>query len=163
MKRSLYYLLPDAGHASQLCKDLSKTAIPQQDIHVVAEDGVDIKGVNDIHRASERDSGFIMEWLLWRIDLAVFGIAFVFLVLAVFLAPLSWLILPLIVMAITFAVGLVFVLRLPNVHLDEFIDAIKHGEVLVVVDVPTRQVAEVGHRIHRQHPEVITGGVCWHV
>lgn len=63
----------------------------------------------------------------------------------------------------TFLAGLFFVLRVPNVHWDEFRTAIEHGEVLVMVDVPVLRLVEINRKVHRRHPEAVTGGVGWHV
>jgi hypothetical protein len=76
--------------------------------------------------------------------------------------PGVWLVLPVTIMIGSFVSGLMFVLRLPNVHLDEFRSALQHGEVLLMIDVPLSEVESMDHRVHRKHPEVVTGGVCWH-
>jgi hypothetical protein len=47
------------------------------------------------------------------------------------------------------------------VHLGEFRDALAHGEVLLMVDVPRGRVSEVEDRVHRHHPEATVGGVGW--
>lgn len=49
----------------------------------------------------------------------------------------------------------------PDVHLTEFTDALAHGEVLLMVDVPGSRVAEVEDFIHQRYPESVVGGVGW--
>ena len=72
-----------------------------------------------------------------------------------------WILIPFTLMAVTFLVGSFFTLHLPNAHLDEFKSAIKHGEILLMVDVPLRQVKPLEDFIHHQHPEAVVGGVGW--
>ena len=84
-------------------------------------------------------------------------------VVILFWAPSYWLIAPLAVMAATFLAGMVFVLRIPNVHLDEFKEAIKHGEVLMMVDVPLSKVKQISRYIRQRHSEAVTAGSCWQI
>ena len=163
MKRRLYYLLPDTSHAEKLVEDLSDTAISKQDIHAVVKDNFRLNGIDDVHAATENDQDYFVEWFLWRINLAIFFVALIAFVVILVWSPGLWLILPLVIMIGAFVSGLMFVLRLPNVHLNEFRPALQHGEVLLMIDVPPSDVEKVDHRVHRKHPEVVTGGVCWHV
>ncbi len=52
-------------------------------------------------------------------------------------------------------------LKVPDVHLTEFTDALSHGEVLLMVDVPSRRVAEIENFIYHRFPEAVVGGVGW--
>ena len=163
MKRRLYYLLPDALHAEKLVEDLGGMAVSKQDVHAVVKDDQSLNGIDDIHSATENDQDYFVEWFLWRINLALFFVALVAFVAILVWSPGMLLILPVVIMIGTFASGLIFVLRLPNVHLNEFQPALQHGEVLLMIDVPPSEVESMDHRVHRKHPEVVTGGVCWHV
>jgi hypothetical protein len=40
---------------------------------------------------------------------------------------------------------------------------LRHGEVVVMVDVPADRVHEVEGMVSRQHPEAGVGGVGWHI
>ncbi|WP_455222952.1 hypothetical protein [Kaarinaea lacus] len=57
--------------------------------------------------------------------------------------------------------GALFALKIPNAHVSEIKSALKHGEVLLVVDARKQQVHSVVNGLHRKHPEVVTGGVGW--
>jgi len=163
MKRRLYYLLPDTSHAEKLVEDLRDTPISKQDVHAVIKDNLRLNGIEDVKLTTENDRDYFVEWFLWRINLALFFVALIAFVAILVWSPGLWLILPLVIMIGTFASGLMFVLRLPNVHLNEFRPALLHGEVLLMIDVPPSEVESMDHRVHRKHPEVVTGGVCWHV
>ena len=163
MKRRLYYLLPDTSHAEKLVEDLGDTTILKQDVHAVAKDSIPLNGIEDVHGLTENDRDYFVEWFLWRINLALFFVALISFVAILIWSPGVWLIPPFAIMLGTFVSGLMFVLRLPNVHLDEFRPALQHGEVLLMIDVPPSDVEQVDHHVHRKHPEVVTGGVCWHV
>ena len=66
---------------------------------------------------------------------------------------------PIVIMAANFLIGARFA-HLPNTHLDEFRDALAHGETLLMVDVVEDRVAELEKRVHQHHPEATVGGVC---
>jgi pheromone shutdown protein TraB len=50
---------------------------------------------------------------------------------------------------------------MPMVHLDEFHDALRHGELLLMVDVSRDCVEDVEELMRRRHPEAVTGGSVW--
>ncbi len=163
MMRRLFFLLPDNNQASKLAVELERdAAIKQQDIHAMSRDEAHIDGVADVHNMHEPDKDAIIEWWGWRINLAAFFIALLGFV-AMLWSPSWWLIVPASIMAVTFVAGLVFVLRLPQVHSGEFFSALRHGEILMMVDVKPSQVNTVSRYVHRKHPEAVTGGVGWHV
>ena len=66
-----------------------------------------------------------------------------------------------IVMVVTFVLGDLFATFMPRVHLREFEDALSHGEVLLMIDVPSQQVAEIEARVLHHHPAAIPGGASW--
>ena len=163
MKRQLYYLLPDVGHTQQLCEDLQALNIHENSLTAVMQEKSEIKGIHAVHGVNETDRGFFLEWFLWRLNLTVFALAVLVFVGYVVWQPSYWIIVPLVVMAMTFVVGMYFSIRVPNVHWNEFCSAIRHGEIALIVDVPVSQVRQVDSVVHRRHPEAVNGGVCWKV
>ncbi len=163
MKRRLYYLLPDSSDVEKLLNDLEGSVISKQDVHAVAKEELNLNSLDDIQSPTETDRDYFVEWFLWRINLALFFVALIAFVVVLLWHPGIWLILPTVIMIGTFVTGLLFVLRMPNVHLNEFRPALQHGEVLLMIDVPTAEITQVDQLVHRKHPEVVTGGVCWHL
>jgi len=163
MKRRLYYLLPDSSDAEKLVNELAGSVISKQDIHAVAKDKLRLNNIDDIQASNENDRDYIVEWFLWRINLALFFVALMALVAILIWNPGIWLTLPLTIMMGTFVSGLLFVLRMPNVHMNEFRTALQHGEVLLMIDVSAADIKHVDQLVHRKHPEAVTGGVCWHL
>jgi len=159
--RRLYYLLPTTQQAEQMCADLCYAQIATQQLHAVVRNASTIRGVADIHTMDEIDRDEQLERKVWAANLLLFFLALLIFIALLLFAPSSWLLVPLLLMLITFGAGCYFALRVPNVHLREFIPALAHGEVLMMVDVPATKMVDVDHLVHRQHPEAITGGVCW--
>lgn len=163
MKRRLYFVVPNNQKASQLAADLELDAsISQKNIHAMARDTRPITGVNSVQSMNDTDRDARIEWWGWRINLALFFCALMVFVVMLIWSPGSWLFAPLSIMVGTFVSGLVFALHLPKVHLSEFFSAVRHGEVLMMVDVRITQVYDICRYIRQRHPEAITGGVCWH-
>ena len=161
MKRRLYYLFPDSTHAQTLDQELSSLAVPGMRVHALVDQPTPFSGRVDVHRVSERDRDSLLERRLWRINLGVFFLGLLVFVAMLVSAPSWWLLIPLLIMAASFAIGAGFTLRVPNVHQAEFSQAVAHGEVLMMVDVPTAELNKVDHHIHRLHPEAVSGGVGW--
>ena len=102
--------------------------------------------------------------MLWDGNLVVFFTAMLVLAILAYLQlAWYWLLLPVAVMVITFLLGEEFTRRVPGVHLSEFRDALRHGEILLMIDVPVSAVQQVEDLVHRHHPEAVTGGVRWQV
>jgi len=133
-------------------------------MHVIAAQGIDLEGLPAASRSQRKDPDALLETILWDGNLVLFFIALLLLAVLVLLqVSVYWLILPVVVMLASFAAGVQFTHRIPNVHLSEFTDALHHQEILLMIDVPAGQVARVEELVHRHHPEAVTGGVGWHV
>lgn len=164
MKRRLYFLLPDTGHTQSVVNDLKVFGINIDAIHTLAKPGVDLSGLPVATNRQRTDSGARLETILWDGNLAIFCIALLLLITLAFIGfSWFWLLIPVAVMLVTFVTGVVFTSRVPNVHLSEFRDAMRHGEILLTVDVPLWQVERVESLVHKHHPEAVAGGVGWHV
>lgn len=164
MKRRLYFLLPDTEHARAVVSELEARGVERNFMHAIAGRGGDVNGLPVASRMQCDDLGARIEQYLWGGNLALFFLALIALVvLALLPLPWWWLLLPAGIMLATFLTGLEFVMHTPNVHLAEFQSAMRHREILLMIDVPARQVAEVEEMVHRRHPEAIAGGVGWSV
>jgi hypothetical protein len=161
MNRRLYFLLPDRAHALSVVNELAGSGLDLEQMHALAGEQVSLEGLPEASDAQRHDLARHLETFLWDSNLVVFGVALgALLTLGLSSGLTAWLLLPLAIMLASFLAGLRFT-RLPNVHLDEFRDALSHGEILLMVDVPVARVADIENRVHRHHPEAAVGGVGW--
>lgn len=161
MLRRLYFVLPDATSSAATIADLREAGIDPGHLRIATRDPdrLRIEGV-EIHGA-RIDRGEWIERSLWNANLLVFAAAAVaFIGLWLSQGTTLWLILPAAVMAATFGAGLRFT-RVPNTHLREFADALNHGELVLMADVPPARVAEIEALLQRRHPDAVVGGVGW--
>lgn len=164
MKRRLYFLLPDIKHTHAVINDLKVFGIETKAIHTLSKPGIDLSSLPVATRKQRRDTDARLETILWDGNLAIFFIALVILFVMAYIGlDWLWLLPPIAVMLVTFVIGLVFTSQVPNVHLSEFQDAMRHGEILLMIDVPLWQVKQVEALVHKHHPEAVTGGVGWHI
>ncbi len=163
MKRRLYFLFPDADHTRIVIDELHEAGIDTKHMHAMARDGVDVQSLPPATARQRRDVCCRVENLLWNANLVVFGIALAALAFAAWQSSWTGALAALTVLAATFFVGERFAATIPRAHLHEFREAIAHGEVLLMVDVPPERVAEVEDIVHRRHPEAVVGGVGWSV
>lgn len=65
------------------------------------------------------------------------------------------------VMAVTCFSAAFYAMRVPETSLAEFRGALSHDEILLMVDVPRSQVAEIEDLIRHRHPSAQAGGSSW--
>lgn len=160
MLRRVFFLLPDTEHAQRVVDDLIDRGINKRYIHAIAR-GVDLKTLPEATERQKRDTAFRLEWFLWNANLALFLVALIAFISSLMSAELLWLAASSLIMLVTFIAGEQFVVRVPDVHLTEFTDALSHGEVLLMIDVPGRRVAEIEDFVHHRYPVACVGGVGW--
>lgn len=162
MNQRLYFLIPDREHAASIINELSQQGFDRDAIHTLAGKGLSNAGLPDSDAHQREDFAARLEFWSWRVNMAVFFLA-AFACLLMLLAQAGlWLLLPVAIMVASFTLGERFT-RLPNTHLNEFRDALKHGEILLMVDTPVARVNEVEYRVHGRHPEAIAGGSSWNI
>jgi len=161
MKRRLYFLFSDTGQARTAVADLVGIGVDPGHMHVLARPGVDLSGLPPATERQRRDILKRLEMTIWNGNLALFGIAFAGLFLAAVFGSVIGVLLAAAVMIASFVSGALFTLRLPTTHLDEFHEAIRHGELLLMVDVSRDCVEDVEELMRRRHPEAVTGGSVW--
>ena len=160
MNRRLYFLAPDAEHAQGIVEDLESAGISHEDIHAVSRSTELLRDLPAATHAQEQDRGLYLECGLWNLNLAVFAISIALLAVLLIKGLTGWAIIPLAIAISTFVVGLLFT-RVPNAHLNEFRDALHHGEILLMIDTPRDRVAEIEDLVHHRHPGAVVGGVGW--
>ena len=164
MERRLYFLLPDAAHARTAVAKLETNGIERKYMHVIAAQGIDLKGLPIASPNQRMDLGARLETIFWDGNLVLFFLALMAMIVLILMNISGfWLLVPASIMLTTFLVGVGFTKYLPNVHLSEFTEALHHQEILLMVDVPVGQVALIEKLIHHNHPEAVTGGVGWHI
>lgn len=162
MKRRLYFLFPDPVHARHAVDNLLDGAgVDARHIHAIAQREGRMARLPHPTLPQRGDLAARLESLLWNGNLVLFGIALAGLLVALYQGAMGWAVVALLVMAITFIGGFLFTYRIPHVHLDEFRDALSHGEILVMVDVPVERVKAVEDFIHHRYPEAVPGGASW--
>jgi len=161
MYRRLYFLLPDREHALAVVNELAANGIREEHMHAVADQQLPLTGLPNTTIRQKHDAGRRVEKLLWNANLTVFGLALGgFITLIILYGLTGWLLVCIATMIATFLAGLGFT-HVPNTHLDEFRDAIAHGEILLMIDTEESRVADIENRVHRHHPEATVGGVGW--
>ena len=161
MYRRLYFLVPGRTQALSVIEDLTRQGIKLDHIHTLADKRTRTDGLPQASQRQENDAGGRLEKILWNGNLISFALAFGCLIFLLITQNLNWwLLLPTSVMAVNFVAGLKFS-NMPSTHLGEFRDALAHGEILLLVDVPENRVSDIERSVHRHHPEAAIGGVSW--
>ena len=161
MLRRLFFLFPDEPHAQRVVDKLVSLDIPEQRIHALARD--ELRTLPQATQRQKNDTAFYLEKLLWKANLAVFTLAFITFIIAVIAGEFVWSMISLALMAVTFIAGEQFVVHVPDVHLSEFSDALSHGEILLMIDLPLNRVTEIEDFVHHKYPEAAVGGVGWSI
>ncbi len=163
MLRRLYFLFPSPQEALAAVDELVINGTPRNHMHALARPDVDL---TDLPPATERQRNGMRARLahaFWRADLLVFAVALLGLIIALLLAHAGWALALVVIMALCFAAGAIYAIALPEMEPQEFVPALRHGEVLLLVDAPADQVATIESTIHRHHPSAVAGGSSWSV
>lgn len=159
--RRLYFIVPDEPQAVKLVADLEAAGVERRQIHALAGKGASLQTLPPASERQRRDMVWHLERLLWTGNLGLFAVATAGLMVSLLFDSATGAFLSAAVMAASFIAGFLFATRVPDVHLDEFRGVLAHPEVLLMVDVPKRRVAEIEEMVSRRHPEATAGGAGW--
>lgn len=161
MYRRLYLSFPTRSQALRAVADLQGAGIPTGHMHAVAKEGTDLAGLPRATDGQRHDRVWRLERLFWYGNLGIFALAVVGLAAALVAGSPAGMVASLLVMLATFVAGERFAVKLPHAHLADLRIPLEHGEVVLLVDIPFRQVRQVEHLIAERHPEIGVGGVGW--
>ena len=158
MKRRLYFLLPDVASATRTANDLLLARIEDRRMHFLAKRGTDL---GELHEAS----------YLFKTDLVRgAGIGFALGVLGgVVLGSIivnhppegthpglaAAMIATILGAVIGMWMGSMAAIAVPNSRLKPFQDEVSRGKVLLILDVPYRDVERIRGIVSSRHPEVV--------
>lgn len=161
MKRRLYFLFPKASQVRDVIVQLNGLDLESSHMHTIARDKSLLEDLPQATKLQRNDVVRRIEWISWNANLVIFLTALLGLVVAMYSGSTPWALACVMIMAVTFALGEWFIDHVPNAHLNEFRDALAHGEILLMVDVPRWRVKEIEDYVHKRHPEAAVGGVGW--
>lgn len=161
MFRRLYFLLPNAKLTQNVVDELYQNGINKNKIHTLSHKSMSMGLLPQAEKEQTEDKAQWLENIVWNTNLIIFFIASAAFIYGLYSGGISLSVFSFIIMMFTFAMGDYFALFIPRIHLNEFKDAVSHNEILLMVDVPERNVAEVESRIHKHHPAAIEGGSSW--
>ena len=159
--RRLYFIVPDEPQAVRIVADLKTVGVDRQHIHAIAGKGTTLEKLPVANERQRRDAVWRLQQILWLGNLVLFVLGAIGLIVSVLQGSLTGAILSFAAMALTLTAGFLFATRVPDTHLDEFRGVLSHSEVLLMVDVPPQQVADIEELIRRHHPEATAGGTGW--
>jgi len=159
--RRLYFIVPDEPQAVRIVADLKTVGVDRQHIHAIAGKGTTLEKLPVANERQRRDAVWRLQQILWLGNLVLFVLGALGLIVSVLQGSLTGAILSFAAMALTLTAGILFATRVPDAHLDEFRGVLAHHEVLLMVDVPPQQVADIEELIRRRHPEATAGGTGW--
>ena len=158
MKRRLYFLLPDVASATRTANDLLLARVEDRRMHFLAKRGTDL---GDLHEANylcktdlARGAGIgLALGLLGGVILGSFIVNYppegthpgmtAAMIAAVLGAALGvWM-------------GSMAAVAVPNSRLRSFNEQIGRGKVLLILDVPYREVDHIRGIVTSRHPEVV--------
>jgi hypothetical protein len=162
MRRRLYWLLPDVDSATRCANDLLLARIEDRHMHFLARRGTPL---GELHEASMMQKSDVRHGAL--LGAVIGGIMGGLVAVALSFMPLgTWTIghvgvLLLIGFGIFFGIWAATLvgISVPNSRLRRFADAIEHGAVLLIVDVPFLRVDDIHLLLEKKHPEARWEGV----
>jgi hypothetical protein len=158
MKRRLYFLLPDVASATRTANDLLLARIEDRRMHFLAKRGTDLGELHEANYLFKTDlvRGAGVGLALGLLGGVVLGSIIVNYppegthpgMAAAMIATILGAVLGL-------WMGSMAAIAVPNSRLREFNEEIGRGKVLLILDVPYRDVDRVREIITSRHPEVV--------
>ncbi len=161
IRRRLYLLVPDREQAEAAVRDLTAGLVSRRHIHAIARPGEDLGGLPAATPRQRGDFAARLERWIWDFNLTLFFVALAVLVAALWSADWPWAIAAALVAVANVALGYQFARHLPQTHVEDCQTPLRHGEILLLVDVPRWRLTEVERGLRTRHPEVEIGGVGW--
>ncbi len=161
MFKRIYLLSPDVDHALSVVSELEASGVGREHIHTLARGDIDIGLLPPATREQERSNLWFFDRLFWVSDMILYMLAFVFFTLALYFEFYTWALVAFILMSIAWAIGEIYTIREPHVHLTGVKEAIASGEILLMVDIPKQRVREIDTMISKHHPEIDHGVIGW--
>ncbi len=161
MLRRIYILFPEKHHVETAVGDLKSLNIDIRHMHAIARRGVDLKGLPEASVRQRTDQGAKLEQLFWNLNLMLFALFLGLLVLSLLVGAWGWSVASLLVMLVSCLGGYYFASHIPHAHLEGFRSALRHGEILLLVDVPRWKLHLVDSVIRKDHPEATCDAVGW--
>ena len=161
MRRRLYFLLPDVASARQTANDLLLARVEDRHMRFLAKRGTDL---GELHEASYVQKSDLMHGA--GIGLGLGGVGGLLLGLVIVTYPPQGTNPQLIVVLIAAIVGAflcawmasMVAAAVPNSRLKQFQGEIEGGKILLMVDAPYGQIAQIRELVMRRHPEAVPGG-----
>jgi len=161
MRRRLYFLLPDVESARKTANDLLLARVEDRHMRFLAKRGTDL---GELHEASYVQKTDLMHGA--GIGLGIGGVAGLLLGLVIVTYPPEGTNPQLIAVLIAAVVGAVLgawmasmvAAAVPNSRLRQFQGDIDSGKILLMVDVPYGQIAQIREVVIGRHPEAVAGG-----
>ena len=154
--RRIYFLLPDVDVSRKVVDELLLARIPEKDIHVIAKEGTEMADLPEATLAQKSDVIPAFER-----GIAVGGATGVLAGVAAVTFPPAGLVLgggALLAIALAGSgfgaiMSTMIGVSAPNSRHAQFEDAVKNGEILMLVDVPKDRVDEIEEMVKSHHPE----------
>jgi anti-sigma factor RsiW len=153
--RRLYFLLPSVDSATHVVNDLTASGIEKDHIHVIANKSIPLQDLPEAGTAEKSD-------LIPSVQrgLAVGGASGLLAGLMAVALPVGVLAGGAIVLGATAAgagigawASSMIGISTPNPEIAQFEEAIKQGQLLMLVDVPEERISEIKSLVSRHHPE----------
>lgn len=161
MRRRLYFLLPGVKLAHQIFNELLLQRVEERHIHFLASEGTPLGDLPEATLLQKSDArhGVGVGLIVGGMTGAVAGAIVMFFPpdgLATGLGAILVLALLGAIMGV-WASGMIAA-DVPNTHLVKFEKDIKHGKILLMIDLPKERMEEITQSIHKHHPKTIVRG-----
>lgn len=163
MLRRLYYLFPDITQVQTVVDELVGLSVPRHHMHAMARKDIDIHTLPGATARQKSDTMHHIVTFGWNVNLLLFFLAAIVLFSALLASASVVAVVSALIMVSTFVGGYLYATHLPDMDLSEFENALAHGEILLMIDVPLKQVEALEVYMHHRHFEAYDGGVSWAV
>lgn len=164
--RRLYFLVPDLACAKAIHNELLLARVEERHMHVIAREGTPMEELPEASLAQRSDlipaleRGTVVGGLT---GLVAGVVAVTFPPAELVLGGAAVLAIGLMGVGFGALMSTMLGVSVPNSRLRQFHDAIRRGEILMMVDIPKNRIEEISDLIRKHHPEAKIGGTEPHM
>ena len=163
MERRLYFLFPSEQQVLQVIDELNDAGIEDSHLHVIFHEDLINENITPLEQLYRMDRNWRLEKYVRLANRVLLSVATIIFALSFMWGFYMWSTLAVLVMLASLLTGYWFSMKIPNVHLSEFYDALMRDEILLTVVVPKHRVSEIEALVHRCYPKAYGSGVGWSI
>lgn len=161
MWRKLYFSFSTPDLARQVVAELERVGLKRSAMHSMAKSGIDLTGLPVALDKQQSDPFWFWDRVLWQGAQLTFAVLMLLLLFSLAMDAVVTALTLVVVTIAVFLMGAYLAILIPRIHLNRMERPLAHGEVVLLIDARSEQVAEITRWVEHHHPGAGLSGMGW--